>query len=158
MPVTFTLNGLAQVLDLPPETLLIHALRDELLLHGAKYGCGQEQCGACVVLIDGQPAYSCTTTVTELEGRRLDTVEGLADEHGELDPVQQAFIELNAAQCGYCSAGMIMRIKALLNEHAHPSRADVCRALDGHLCRCGAQPRILDAVERAIAIRQVNRR
>ncbi len=156
MPISFTLNGLSQALDLDSETPLIHALRNELQLHGAKLGCGLEQCGACVVLIDGEPAFACTARLGDLEGRRLETIEGLADGHGRLHPLQRAFIELNAMQCGYCSAGIIMRLKALLDDEPHPDRASIIGALDGHLCRCGAHPRILKAVERAIAIRQVD--
>lgn len=155
MGTAFTLNGLAQSVELDPSTPLIYVLRNELLLHGAKLGCGLEQCGACVVLLDGIPVYACTTTLGEVAGGRLETVEGLADPDGNLDPLQRAFIELNAMQCGYCSAGMLMRLKALLDEKAKPSRDEVCAALDGHLCRCGAHPRILRAVERAIAIRAV---
>ncbi len=158
MATTFTLNGLTQSLDLDPETPLIYVLRNELLLHGAKLGCGQEQCGACLVLIDGQSAYACTARLGDLAGKSLETIEGLADEHGHLHPLQRAFIELNAMQCGYCSAGIIMRLKALLDEQRHPDRTAVCEALDGHLCRCGAHPRILKAVERAVAIRQMDER
>ncbi len=153
MPTSFILNGLAQAVDLDPDTPLIYVLRNELQLHGAKLGCGLEQCGACLVLVDGEPTYACTTRLDDLEGRSLETIEGLADEHGELHPLQRAFIELNAMQCGYCSAGIIMRLKSLLDSEPHPDRAAVCAALEGHLCRCGAQPRILQAVERAIAIR-----
>ena len=153
MSVSFTLNGLPHALDLDPETPLVHALRNELQLHGAKLGCGLEQCGACLVLVDGEPTYACTARLGDLESRALETIEGLADEHGDLHPLQEAFIELNAMQCGYCSAGIIMRLKALLDAERHPDRAAVCAALDGHLCRCGAHPRILAAVERAIAIR-----
>ena len=153
MATTFTLNGLPQVVNLDPETPLIYALRNELQLHGAKLGCGLEQCGACLVLVDGEPVYACTARLDDQAGRSLQTVEGLADEQGELHPLQRAFIELNAMQCGYCSAGIIMRLKALLDAEPHPDREAVCAALDGHLCRCGAHPRILKAVERAIAIR-----
>lgn len=155
MGTRFTLNGLAQSIELDPSTPLIYVLRNELLLHGAKLGCGLEQCGACVVLLDGQPIYACTTTLADVAGGKLETVEGLADAEGRLHPLQRAFIELNAMQCGYCSAGMLMRLKALLDAQPNPSREAVCAALDGHLCRCGAHPRILHAVERAIAIRSV---
>ena len=156
MPTSFILNGLAQAVDLDPETALIYVLRNELQLHGAKLGCGLEQCGACLVLLDGEPAYACTARLGDLEGRRLETIEGLANQSGRLHPLQRAFIELNALQCGYCSAGIIMRLKALLDDQSHPDRASITAALDGHLCRCGAHPRILQAVERAIAIRQVD--
>ena len=155
MPTSFILNGLAQAVDLDPDTPLIYVLRNELQLHGAKLGCGLEQCGACLVLLDGEPVYACTARLADLEGRQLETIEGLADRNGRLHPLQRAFIDLNALQCGYCSAGIIMRLKALLDELPHPDRASVAAALDGHLCRCGAHPRILQAVERAIAIQQV---
>ena len=155
MPVRFNLNGLAQAVDLDPDTPLIYALRNELQLHGAKLGCGLEQCGACLVLVDDEPTYACTARLGDLEGRRLETIEGLADGNGTLHPLQRAFIELNAMQCGYCSAGIIMRLKALLDSEPHPDRDRINAALDGHLCRCGAHPRILKAVARAIAIRQV---
>lgn len=155
MAVSFNLNGLAQAVDVDPDTPLLYALRNDLQLHGAKLGCGLEQCGACLVLIDGEPAYACTARLGDLEGRRLDTIEGLAENNGHLHPLQRAFIELNAMQCGYCSAGIIMRLKALLDAERHPGRDQVNAALDGHLCRCGAHPRILRALERAIAIRQV---
>jgi len=155
MGVSFTLNGLAHSVGLDPSTPLIYVLRNELLLHGAKLGCGLEQCGACVVLLNGRPIYACTTTLGDVAGGALETVEGLADADGRLHPLQRAFIELNAMQCGYCSAGILMRLKALLEEQPQPTRESVCAALDGHLCRCGAHPRILHAVERAIAIRSV---
>jgi len=154
MSVSFTLNGLPQLVDLDPDMPLIHALRNELQLHGAKLGCGLEQCGACLVLIDGEPRHACTARLSDLESRSLETIEGLADEHGELHPLQRAFIELNAMQCGFCSAGIIMRLKSLLDAEPHPDRDAICAALDGHLCRCGAHPRILKAAERAIAIRR----
>jgi nicotinate dehydrogenase subunit A len=155
MSIAFTLNGHAQVVDLDPDTPLIYVLRNELQLHGAKFGCGLEQCGACLVLVNGSPAFACTARLGDLEGCSLETIEGLADEHGELHPLQRAFIELNAMQCGYCSAGIIMRLKALFDTESHPDHEAILTALDGHLCRCGAHPRILKAVERAIAIRQM---
>ncbi|MGE0624033.1 MAG: (2Fe-2S)-binding protein [Pseudomonadales bacterium] len=158
MGTRFTLNGLAQSVDLDPATPLIYVLRNELLLHGAKLGCGLEQCGACVVLLEGTPVYACTATLGDVDGKHLETVEGLAAGDGSLHPLQRAFIELNAMQCGYCSAGILMRLKALLDANPQPTRDAVCAALDGHLCRCGAHPRILRALERAIAIRAVSPR
>ena len=155
MSIAFTLNGHTQAVDLDPDTPLLQVLRNELQLHGAKFGCGLEQCGACLVLVNGAPTFACTARLGDLEGQSLETIEGLADERGDLHPLQRAFIELNAMQCGYCSAGIIMRLKALLDSQPHPDRKTVLAALDSHLCRCGAHPRILKAVERAIAIRQV---
>jgi len=158
MGVSFTLNGLTRSVELDPATPLIFVLRNELLLHGAKLGCGLEQCGACVVLRDGKPIYACTTVLGDIAGASVETVEGLADTDGTPHPLQRAFIELNAMQCGYCSAGILMRLKALLDDEPSPSAETVRAALDGHLCRCGAHPRILHAVERAIAIRSVSPR
>jgi nicotinate dehydrogenase subunit A len=156
MSVTLNVNDLTHEIDLEPDTPLIYVLRNELSCHGAKLGCGLEQCGACVVLADGVPIHACTMTLAEAADRRLETVEGLKNHNGNLHPLQQAFIELNAAQCGFCAPGIIMRIKALLDGGSHPSREEICEALAGHLCRCGAHPRILHAVERAIAIIQVD--
>jgi aerobic-type carbon monoxide dehydrogenase small subunit (CoxS/CutS family) len=150
---TFKLNGLDESVDVEPDTPLIYVLRNDFQCHGAKVGCGLEQCGACVVLVDDEPAYACTTRIADVGGTNVRTIEGLADEQGNLDPVQAAFVELNAAQCGYCTAGIIMRVTALLDAEQHPSHVEILDALDGHLCRCGAHPRILAAVERAIAIR-----
>ena len=148
MSVNLTINGQARELDVDPTTPLIFVLRNDLGLVGAKLGCGAEQCGSCLVLADGEPVYSCSAAIIELADKNIETVEGLAS--GEvLHPIQQAFLEHNAAQCGYCTAGIIMRAKALLQDNPQPSRDDITAALDGHLCRCGAHPRILRAVERA---------
>jgi len=155
MAVRLNINGFVHELELEPATPLIYVLRNELALHGAKLGCGLEQCGACVVLADGKPIHACTTRLDEVAQAQLQTVEGLTDPLGNPHPVQQAFMELNAAQCGFCVPGIIMRITSLLADNAHPSREQVADALEGHLCRCGAHPRILHAVERAIAIMQV---
>ncbi|MFV2090999.1 MAG: (2Fe-2S)-binding protein [Pseudomonadales bacterium] len=149
MPITLTVNGLVHTLKLDPATPLIYVLRNDLSLFGAKLGCGLEQCGACVVLAEGEPIYACTARLEDMAGKEIETVEGLTNEHGHLHPIQEAFTELNAAQCGYCTAGIIMRTRALLKEHPHPSRTEICNALDNHLCRCGAHPRIIHAVERA---------
>ena len=143
-----TVNGQPRHIDVDPETPLIFALRNDLKLTGARLGCGLEQCGSCLVLADGEPIYSCTTTLATLAGKDVETLEGLAT-GDSLHPIQQAFIDENAAQCGYCTAGIIMRVKALLQENPDPSRSEICTALDGHLCRCGAHPRILRAVQRA---------
>jgi nicotinate dehydrogenase subunit A len=147
--ITLTVNGLKHTLELDPETPLVYVLRNDLSLFGAKLGCGLGQCGACVVLANGEPIYACTARIEDMAGKEIETVEGLVDKHGHLHPIQDAFIELNAAQCGYCTAGIIMRTKALLNDYPHPSRTRICNALDDHLCRCGAQPRVIRAVERA---------
>ena len=151
MATAFTLNGLEHKAEADPTTPLIYVLRNELQLHGAKLGCGLEQCGACLVLVDDDPVYSCTTPLADVAGKCITTVEGLVGPDAELDPIQRAFIDLNAAQCGFCTAGIIVRIKALLDAKDHPSAVEVRQAIDGHLCRCGAHPQILRAVERAIA-------
>ena len=146
-----TINHEVHELDVDADTPLIYVLRDELALHGAKFGCGLEQCGACLVLADGEPVLACTAPAGDLTGKSITTLEGLANEHGELHPVQQAFLSHNAAQCGFCLSGIIMRSAALLAANADPSRSDICTALDGHLCRCGAHPRMIRAVESAAA-------
>jgi nicotinate dehydrogenase subunit A len=148
--VNLTINGRSCELDADPQTPLLFVLRNDLKLVAAKLGCGSEQCGSCVVLVEGEPVYSCTATISELQHQRIETLEGLATDE-TLHPVQQAFLDENAAQCGYCTAGIIMRVVALLRTNPEPSRNEVTRALDNHLCRCGAHPRILRAVERAAA-------
>ncbi len=125
-------------------------LRNHLGLKGSRYGCGLEQCGACMVLVDGAPACSCSREAGSLEGRSILTVEGLGGP-GALHPLQQAFINEQAGQCGYCLSGMLMAAKALLDRNPSPSRAEIVEALDQNLCRCGAHPRILRAVARAAA-------
>ena len=151
MATTLIINGLIHAVEVEPSTPLVFVLRNDLAHHGVKLGCGLEQCGACVVLADGVPTYACTRPVGELQGKQIETVEGLSNEQGQLHPLQQAFLDENAAQCGYCTSGILMRAKALLDNNPHPTRADICSALDDHLCRCGAQPRIIRAVARAAA-------
>ncbi len=143
-------NGRTVRIDAEADTPLLYVLRDDLALNGAKYGCGQGQCGACTVLIDGQAAFSCLTPIGSLNGRAVTTVEGLA-RPGTLSPVQQAFVDEQAAQCGYCTAGMVVRATALLKAHPDPSDAQIREGLQANLCRCGASPRILKAVRRAAA-------
>ena len=131
------------------DTPLLYVLRNDLDLKSPRFGCGTEQCGACVVLVDGKPAYSCTTPVSAVQGKRVTTVEGLT----ALGPhaVQQALIAEQAAQCGYCLSGIIVRAVALLDANAKPTEAQVRAALDAHLCRCGSHNRIVRAVLRAAA-------
>jgi len=145
VPVTLNVNGRdAQVLIEPRRTLL-SVLREELGLTGAKRGCGQGQCGACTVIIDGETAYACMTLAIDCEGRAIRTVEGLA--HGEqLHPVQEAFIAHDGYQCGFCTPGQVMSAVALLEHHPHPSEQEVRHEMAGNLCRCGAYPNILRAV------------
>ena len=129
-------------------TPLLDLLRNELGLKGTRFGCGTEQCGACVVLVDGAPVYACTTPAASVDGRRVTTVEGLS-RGGEPHPVQAALLEEQAGQCGYCLSGIVMRAVALLASNPSPSEAQVRTALDPHLCRCGAHNRIVRAVLRA---------
>jgi nicotinate dehydrogenase subunit A len=147
-PITFSVNGKAHTLSLPPETPLLYVLRNDLELNGAKFGCGLAQCGACTVIADGAAIRSCVTSLGEVGGREITTIEGL----GTADtphPLQKAFIELQAAQCGYCIAGMVMSAKAFLDQSPHASNAEIREALTGNLCRCGTHTRILRAIEKA---------
>jgi nicotinate dehydrogenase subunit A len=141
-------NGREHDIDAAPETPLLYVLRDDLKLNGAKFGCGLGQCGACTVVVDGEAVFSCLTPLLLLDGKQVATVEGLgtADNPG---PLQRAFIDEQAAQCGYCIAGMMMRAQALLQKNHNPSDADIRAAMQPNLCRCGTHMRILRAVRRA---------
>jgi nicotinate dehydrogenase subunit A len=141
-------NGREHDIDADPETPLLYVLRDDLALNGAKFGCGLGQCGACTVLVDGAAVFSCLTPLLLLEGKQVTTVEGLGSAENP-GPLQRAFIEEQAAQCGYCIPGMIMRAQALLQKNPNASDADIRRALEPNLCRCGTHMRILRAVRRA---------
>jgi nicotinate dehydrogenase subunit A len=146
--IKLTVNGQSHSVDADPDTPLLYVLRDHLELHAAKYGCGLGQCGACTVMVDDKAVFSCVTPVLLLEGRKITTLEGL----GTVDqpaPIQQAFIEEQAAQCGYCIAGMMMRAQALLQKNPNAADAAIRAALQPHLCRCGTHMRILKAVHRA---------
>ncbi len=147
MSIDFTVNGNPITVAASEATPLLDVLRNELDLKGTRYGCGLEQCGSCMVLVDGEPVYACSREVGTVAGRRIDTIEGLGGSH----PLQQAFLEEQAGQCAYCLSGIIMSAKALLDRNPSPSRGDIVAALDKHLCRCGAHPRILRAVEKAAA-------
>jgi nicotinate dehydrogenase subunit A len=142
------INGAVVATDVDGSTPLLFVLRNDLGLTAAKLGCGLEQCGACTVIIDGRAATSCTTPVSSLAGRSIVTVEGLSADD-RLHPVQQALIDEQAAQCGYCIPGMVAAAVALLGQTPHPAREQIASALGGNLCRCGSQPRILRAIERA---------
>ncbi|MYZ46388.1 (2Fe-2S)-binding protein [Propylenella binzhouense] len=141
-------NGTTRQVDADPDTPLLYVLRNDLALNGAKFGCGLGQCGACTVMVDGNAVFSCVTPISLLEGRRITTVEGLGTAENP-SPLQQAFIDEQAAQCGYCIAGMIMRAQALLERNARPSDAEIRRQMQPNLCRCGTHMRILRAVRRA---------
>jgi nicotinate dehydrogenase subunit A len=146
--LTITVNGAAHVVEATPDTPLLYVLRNELGLNGPLFGCGLEQCGACAVLRGAEAVNSCTLPVGELVGAHITTLEGLGTPD-ELHPVQQAFIEEQAAQCGYCSPGLIVTVAALLWRRPHPTDDEIRAALDGNLCRCGAHLRVLRAVRRA---------
>ncbi len=142
------INGVRHKILSEPERPLLHVLRDELGLTGTKYGCGEGQCGACTVLLDGAPVRSCLTTVKAAVGKPVTTIEAL-EQNGRLHPVQQAFLDTEALQCGFCTAGMIMSSVGLLKKNADPSAAEIKAALQGNVCRCGTYPRILEAVRMA---------
>src|SRR5580692_2716027 len=129
-------------------TPLLDVLRNQLDLKGSRYGCGLEQCGSCMVLLDGEPIYACSREIGTVAGRSITTIEGLGSV-AQPHPLQQAFLDEQAGQCGYCLSGLLMSAKALLDRNPSPTRRDIVTALDKHLCRCGAHPRILRAVERA---------
>lgn len=145
---TLSVNGKSREVDVTGDDMLLYVLRDELGLNGPKFGCGLAQCGACTVLVDGQPTRSCLTPVSEAEGTEITTLDGLgtADSPGTL---QQAFIDEQAAQCGYCMNGMIMTAKALLEQNPDPSDEDIRNALAANLCRCGTHTRVIRAIKRA---------
>jgi nicotinate dehydrogenase subunit A len=146
--VSLSVNGRRHDLDIDPDTPLLYALRDDLRLNGAKYGCGLGQCGSCTVMIDGEAAFSCLVPVMLVEGREVTTLEGL----GSADrpsPIQQAFIDEQAAQCGYCIPGMIMRAQALLQRNPNATDTEIRKHLQPNLCRCGTHMRIMRAVKRA---------
>ena len=141
-------NGSKRSVSADAERSLLSVLRDDLDLTGSKYGCGEGQCGACTVLIDGQPTRSCTKHVGGAEGKPIRTVEGLATDN-KLHPLQHAFLEVGAFQCGYCTPGMMMTALALLTRTPDPSREEIVRFMNGHICRCGLYPQIVTAIERA---------
>ncbi len=149
MAVEFNLNGSRVSLDIDPQTPLLEALRNDLSLNGPKFGCGLAQCGACAVLLDGVSIRSCVTTVSSIAEKSVITLEGLgtpANPH----PLQSAFIDAQAIQCGYCANGVIIAAVALLRSNRSPDRQEIRQALAGHLCRCGAQPRMLKAIANAV--------
>ncbi|MEO8657866.1 MAG: (2Fe-2S)-binding protein [Bryobacteraceae bacterium] len=143
-----TINGIRRTVHSAPSRPLLSVLRDELDLTGAKYGCGEGQCGACTVLLDGAAVRSCVTSLSEAQGKHVTTIESL-EQNGQLHPVQQAFIDADALQCGYCTAGMIMSSVSLLKKNSNPGPAEIKSALQGNICRCGTYPRIIEAVRMA---------
>lgn len=153
MAISLLVNGTEHRVDVPPEKPLLYVLRDDLGLTGAKYGCGEGQCGACTVLVEGSAVRSCRLQVASAAGKKISTIEDLA--HGEqLHPVQQAFLEVEAFQCGYCTPGMIVSAAALLNNIPNPTDQQIISHMDGNVCRCGAYARIVQAVHRAAELRR----
>ena len=146
--ITLVVNGTSHQVDIDPATPLLYVLRGELGLNGAKFGCGLGQCGACTVIVAGEPIYACLVPVVAVENRPITTIEGLGTTE-QPSPLQQAFIDEQAAQCGYCIAGMIMRAQALLLRNPAPSDSEIRTRMEPNLCRCGTHMRILRAIRRA---------
>jgi aerobic-type carbon monoxide dehydrogenase small subunit (CoxS/CutS family) len=149
--LSFVVNGRPVSLSIDSTTPLLSVLRDDLNLRGSKFGCGTEQCGACMVLIDGKPEYSCSREAATVEGKTVTTVEGLSGTAGS-HPLQQALLDEQAGQCGYCLSGILISAAALLASNPKPSRADIIAALDPHLCRCGIHNRVIRAVQKAATV------
>jgi nicotinate dehydrogenase subunit A len=151
MAIELTVNGRAICVEANAATPLLDVLRNHLELKGTRYGCGLEQCGTCMVLIDGEANYSCAREIGSVAGRTVTTIEGLGTEEAP-HPLQRAFLEQQAGQCGYCLSGIIISAKALLDRNPLPSRAEIVTALDKHLCRCGTHTRIIAAVQNAAGV------
>ena len=147
MSTSFWVNGVQQTVDVDPSKPLLWVIREQLNLNGTKFGCGIAQCGACTVQMDGQAIRSCVTPVSAAEGRQITTIEGLAPSEGELHPLQQAWIEHQVPQCGYCQSGQLMSAAALLANNPNPSDADIDNAMQGNICRCGMYGRIKNAIK-----------
>jgi aerobic-type carbon monoxide dehydrogenase small subunit (CoxS/CutS family) len=141
-------NGTKRRVEVDGERFLLNVLRDDLDLTGAKYGCGEGQCGACTVLVDGRAARSCLTQVASVEGKQITTIEGL-ERNGRLHPLQEAFLDQDAMQCGYCTAGMIMSGVGLLKKTPNPNEPEIQRAMEGNICRCGTYHRVVAAIRQA---------
>ncbi|UCF39371.1 MAG: (2Fe-2S)-binding protein [Acidobacteriota bacterium] len=141
-------NGTERTVQTVEQRRLLDVLREDLQLTGTKYGCGEGQCGACLVLLDGKPTRTCILPVSAAVGKEITTIEGLA-KGNELDPVQEAFLEEGAMQCGYCTSGMILSASALLKENPHPSDEEIVSAMNGHICRCNGYPKVVGAIRRA---------
>jgi len=153
MAFTLLVNGTEHRVDASEDESLLYVLRDHLQLTGTKYGCGEGQCGACTVLIEGLPVRSCRIPASAVSRKKISTIEGLG-RGGELDPVQQAFLEVEAFQCGYCTPGMILSAAALLDHTPNPTREQIIQRMDGNICRCGTYPRIIEAVQRAAELKR----
>jgi aerobic-type carbon monoxide dehydrogenase small subunit (CoxS/CutS family) len=153
---TLHVNGREHAVDAPASESLLTVLRHELDLTGAKYGCGEGQCGACTVLVDGLAVRACVTAASSLQGKRVTTIEGLAA-GGTLHRMQDAFAQHDAMQCGYCTSGMIMTAAALISRQPNPTDDQIVRAMNGNVCRCGSHPRIVDAIRSAAAAGRATR-
>jgi len=148
MPISLLVNGAARRVNVAPGETLLSVLREKLNLTGTKYGCGEGQCGACTVLVNGKPARSCRTSIGSVANKKITTIEGL--QQGEsLHPVQEAFLREEAFQCGYCTSGMIISAVALLADNPHPSEQEIVRYMNGNVCRCGTYARIISAIQQA---------
>jgi aerobic-type carbon monoxide dehydrogenase small subunit (CoxS/CutS family) len=150
MVIELDVNGRRQRVDVPGDRSLLSVLREELAFTGSKYGCGEGQCGACTVLVDGRAVRACRTSVSDAAGKPVTTIEGL-ERDGRLHPLQEAFIDEHAMQCGYCTTGMIMSGVALLARTPSPTQDDIVRGMNGNVCRCGTYPEIVAAIRRAAA-------
>jgi isoquinoline 1-oxidoreductase subunit alpha len=149
--IRLAINGQNYAVDADPQTSLLTVLREHLDLTGSKYGCGEGQCGACTVLIEGRAQRSCITKLGAVAQKQITTIEGLADgEH--LHPVQEAFLDAGAMQCGYCTSGMIMSAVALLKKNSSPKENEIVDFMDGNVCRCGTYPRIVSAIQKAATV------
>ena len=149
--IELQVNGVAHRIEAEAARSLLSVLRDELDLTGTKYACGESQCGACTVLIDGQPRRSCVTPVGAVSAKSIMTIEGL-EKNGQLHPLQEAFIASDAMQCGFCTAGMILSGVALLSKHPDPSEDEIVQFMNGNICRCGTYPRIVNAIRQAAKV------
>jgi aerobic carbon-monoxide dehydrogenase small subunit len=153
MIVSFDVNGITRDVEAPPMKRLLDVLREDLRLTGTKEGCGEGECGACSVILDGEVINSCLVPVCQVQGSAILTVEGLARD-GRLDPLQRAFLECGGAQCGICTPGMLIAARALLDENARPTRDEIAEAIAGNLCRCTGYIKIVDAIEQAAHMKQ----
>jgi aerobic carbon-monoxide dehydrogenase small subunit len=146
LPLSFTLNGRPQELEVEPHELLLDVVRERLGLTGVKRSCDVQVCGACTLLVDGRPVSACTTLAFEVRGRSVLTIEGLAENNGKLHPLQQAFIDHGGFQCGFCTPGMILAAKALLDENPQPSEAELKHFMHGNICRCTGYKKIIESI------------
>ena len=144
--IDLNVNGKKVRVDVDSQTPLLYVLRDDLNLTGTKYGCGEAKCGACSVLVDGQVMRSCVTPVARVSGKQVTTIEGM-EKDGKLHPLQEAFLQADALQCGYCTSGMIIAAASLLKKNPKPTRAEIVKHMDANVCRCGTYPRIVNAIE-----------